>query len=257
MLNSLKAREGQYDLPWHKISAAMKDIIVFEPNMLDCHRILHLHGSAVYHLFIDYIPRFNLPPEIKNLIENSHCVPLKYRHVWIEVDDYQLSVVERGEQWYDCETVCRLNALSSAPDTSSDPNPLCPRPDNAASQFPLSSAPDDNVGPRLVLSVESICTCYIDNPRHFASKCSCLCHLRICTHYLNDHTPKLTSCLCVAAKTIEIDGISVSRAPWKRLVYTESLFIFFIPESGVWFSSNQRDIRRAYASHLETFTQPR
>lgn len=239
-------------MPWHKLSAAMRDIVVFEPNMLDLHRILHLHGSFCYHLFMDSIPRLNLPHDIHQLIENSHCIPLRYRHVWITADDYQLRVVSRGEQWFECQTACRVNALSSRPDSQ---NAHSTRPDHAAGQTRQSSRPD-NTAPALLLSVESLCNCYLNITVHSGSNCSCLCHSRICTHYLNDHTPKLESCLCVADKTAQIDGHTVCRAPYKRLVYTDSMFIFFIPESGVWFTSKQRNIRRAYESHLESFYKP-
>ena len=141
---------------WRTLTSALKDVIVFENNWLDIHRILHIHGSLFYHLFMDNLPRSTLPFDIQNLIDSCHCLPLKYRHVWIEADDYHVRILGRGERWFECPSTCKKNALSARPDISSPHFPLSSQPDNAANQIALSSQPDKTES-RIILSVESIC----------------------------------------------------------------------------------------------------
>lgn len=227
VLNSLRGKYGEYDIPWEELSLAFKNIMVFENNVGDFHRALHIHGNLAWHIFVDRFPRRNIPQEISKLLEPDPCTPLRFRHVWLGVDDYRLTVVHRGEQWFENQVSCRQNALSS-------------RPDNYVGE--------------LVLTVESVCGCYLLTTDHVTPKCVCLCHLRMCTHILTDHIPSLSSCHCVDGKGGYVDGTKVYRCPWKRLVYTETLFIFFIPETGVWFSSKYRDIKSAYESYVDSFS---
>ena len=228
---SYLARTMSGVFPWELLQAALVNIIVFEKDFLECHRILHLHGNFIANYFLSCIPMRLLPREYKAM-EKSEVISLLYRHVWFEVDDYKIKVLHRGNTWYKDKEECILQAKDFQPESNT---------------LSLSD------GKRIILSTESVCECLLNKEHNL--RCSCLCHCRQCTHYLNDHMPKLESCRCVDAKTTIIDNVKVCRAPYRKPSCIDEGYIFYIPLSDTWFTSHEKNIEESYYLYIDKITK--
>ena len=211
-------------LPWHMITTALKNVITFEHTVNDLHTSLHKHGNVFFHRLIEVIPAHLLSADINQLVRVKFSIPLVYRHVWIRADRYNVQIVHRGTEWFDCEDKCRQSGM-------------------------LHNARETDV-----LSIESVCSCYIianNDHQDIVSMCRCVCHTRPCTHHLSDHVPKLSSCGCLDPQTTTLNSdkdnrVQIHMAPWKRRDHGESMYIFFIPQKREWFTSQYKDIATAY-----------
>ena len=219
--------------PWDLMQECSRDIMVFEKNFKDLHRISHIHGNAPYSYLISCIPKKLLSPEFQTL-QNSLTIPLRFRHVWLEINDYNITVLNKGKDWYANEQECRQKSLIYQPD--------------------IDFCSLERGDKKIVLSVESVCECLLGDKHKV--KCSCLCHSRQCTHFLNDHVPQLQHCRCVDARSLLLDGVMICRAPWRKPACIEEGYIFHIPQNNIWFSSKTKNIQEAYYLFLENKFTP-
>ncbi len=167
-----------------------------------------LAGSSAYEALIDASEKANLD-EVTSML-TDHNVPLLFRHVWIWSEDS--SVMDRGKGWFTNKQEAKLEAKKMKPR-------VC-----------TWDGPD---APELVLSVESICPCFI--------------------HNLDGLDPIAPKCLCYKSTIpqefeekdqINIDGFTVSRMASDTLVYT-----YYIQEAATSFNSFEHSIYLAYLQH--------
>ena len=168
LINSLKSYPSE-QVPWEQMTLALENIVKFIPDVLNLHTTLHIHGNAFFHRMIDKIPSSHFPRDIEGILKSNYSIPLRYRHIWIRVENYDVQIINRGVEWFRCEDQCRL----------------------AATIYCNSEVRQGDI-----LSVESVCACFVENHDDFDFLCYCLCHTRPCTHYLSGRIPHLSSCHC-------------------------------------------------------------
>ncbi len=167
-----------------------------------------LAGSSAYEALIDASEKANLPEVTSVLMD--HDVALLFRHVWIWSEDS--SVMDRGKGWFTNKQEAKLEAKKTKP------------------RVYTWDGPD---APEIVLSVESICPCFLhnlDGLDPIAPKC--LCYKSTIPEEFN-HRDK-----------INIDSVTVSRMVSDSLVYT-----YYIHETSTSFSSCEQSIYLAYLQH--------
>lgn len=223
------------DFPWELMQTSLKNIMVFDNKFCVLHTNCHLHGNGITNYFLSSLPnRFKSPEYVA--LQNSVTIPLRYRHVWMEICDYKISILNRGKDWYLNEQDCRQKSILYQPDI----------------QFSSNNSDDDDR--KIILCVESICACMLTEKHDL--RCSCLCHCRQCTHYLTNNTPPdFENCNCLVEKMKEIDGVTVCRAPWRRPAQTHKRYIFYLPQNNIWYCSHLNNIEESYYLYLEKFNK--
>lgn len=201
-------------LPWPLLQDILgRDIMTFECNLESLHENLHRHGNGVYNFMVKRVREHDTA-----FLDTFSGINIKYRHLWLQVTDFQLSVVQRGEQWFDTQQLCEENALN---------NP-----------YPGT------------LTVETACQCHVLEECS-GGHCPCLCHTRPCTHELCEFTPFLDRCHCTSAIRCEMnEGEVICRAPYTKLGCYKSQFVFYLEQARYWFTSDERNPVIAYRHHL-------
>ena len=152
------------NFPWNLLQTYLQDIMVFEEkDFKEVHTHCHNHGNAITNYLLSNIPK-TLHSAEYSALQSSVIIPLRYRHVWIEVNDCQIKILNKGEVWYASEKDCKQKSLVQQPDIL---------------QYSLVSKQK-----KIILSMESACACLLGKTHDLL--CSCLCHCRPCTHILNN-----------------------------------------------------------------------
>ena len=203
-------------VPWLLLDSILSsEIMTFNHNLHDLHSSLHEHGNAIYNYMVQQLLRRD---EEAGLRFNITGLNIKYRHVWMEVNDFHISPLHRGQRWYDSRELCEEHARQN------------PQPG--------------------ILTVETACQCYISE-QCVGTGCHCLCHCRPCTHELNEFTPFLSNCYCTSAIRHKLDcGEVVCRAPYTKRHYHNTQFVFYLEKARYWFTSDDRNPAAAYRHHL-------
>ena len=206
--------QNEISIPWTLLQDILgRDIMTFDSSIESLHENLHRHGNGVYNYMVKRVREHD-----RTFLDTFNGFNIMYRHLWLQVTDFQLSTVQRGEQWFDTRQLCEENALKN------------PYPG--------------------ILTVETACQCYVVEQCN-GWRCPCVCHARPCTHELSDFTPFLERCHCTSAIRHELnDGEVICRAPYTKLGCYNTQFVFYLEQARYWFTSHERNPVIAYHHHI-------
>ena len=201
-------------IPWNHLDYILgKDIMTFEHNLLDLHSALHEHGNGVFNYMVQKLEECNVLPTGQCF--EASLLDIKYRFLWLQINNFNISVLDRGKEWFSSRQLCEKQALQ-------------------------------NHFKQGILTVETACRCYVMNACNDLG-CYCLCHSRPCTHPMVNFTPFLSECQCISVIRIEAnDGEIISRAPCTKTTKHNTKFVFFLENSKRWITSVDSEPLSAY-----------